>query len=252
MKTAVKASMFEDSDDEDDLFGTAKPKPKPKEKTPEIVKEKTPTPEPVKFGHLNFDPTKMRVGRAPSKRKREKQEMDQSVLLNKATVKKKGRRKRTKKKIKIDDDSEEKTQVSASLFSAVVTVEEKEDLPSTPKQTSKAIKKSMFADLDSEDDIDAMLVRKRNLTTGDWQIGFRESKPIKTRFDGSIQNLRVFNYSLSEDEIASVYAADLSECAFEKNAEIMYLSEVQPNLRLWRQILFEVQCARASQVSVTV
>eukprot|EP01084_Bolivina_argentea_P163722 284780_1 len=62
----------------------------------------------ARFVDLNFDPTKMKVGAAPPRRKREKQEIDQLVILNKATV--------NEKKIKIDDE-EEKSNMSASLLS---------------------------------------------------------------------------------------------------------------------------------------
>eukprot|EP01083_Nonionella_stella_P064892 169600_1 len=92
----------------------------------------------AKFGHLNFDPTKMKVGASPRKRKQETQEMDQSVLLNKATVSKRGRRKRTKKKLKMDDDMEEKSAVSASLFAAQTEQKVDEDPFTTHKQETKA------------------------------------------------------------------------------------------------------------------
>eukprot|EP01084_Bolivina_argentea_P163720 284777_1 len=100
----------------------------------------------------------MKVGAAPPRRKREKQEIDQSMILNKTTIKKKGRRKRTKKKIKIDDDDEEKSNVSASLFAQTNIMEEKEDLPATPKAKPKT-SKSLFDELDDENDIDDILVK---------------------------------------------------------------------------------------------
>eukprot|EP01084_Bolivina_argentea_P196265 336470_1 len=63
-----------------------------------------------------------------------------------------------------------------------------------------------------------------NLSSGaDWDIGFRSSKPIKTRFEGSIQNLRIFNEALCEAEVAALYAADLRECKFLKNKPISYI-----------------------------
>merc|ERR1712176_685907 len=103
----------------------------------------------AKFGHLNLDPRKMKVGAAPPKRKQEKQEMDQSVTLNRATVSKKGRRKRSKKKIKIDDDDAANTNVSTSLFSSAPSIVEE-------KKISEPVKQSVFDD--SGDDIDDVLV----------------------------------------------------------------------------------------------
>merc|ERR1712228_851448 len=61
----------------------------------------------AKFGHLNLDPSKMKVGAAPPQRIRSNQEnrgIDHTVLMNKVTVIKKGRKKRTRKRIYFDDD----------------------------------------------------------------------------------------------------------------------------------------------------
>ena len=66
----------------------------------------------AKFGHINFNPGALKVGAAPPKRQKRKQEIDHSVAINKVTVAKKGRRKRTKKRVIIEDDNEE----SVSLF----------------------------------------------------------------------------------------------------------------------------------------
>jgi len=85
----------------------------------------------------------MKVGAAPPKRKQVSKDIDQSAVLTKATVSKKGRRKRTKRRVQIDDDEEEeKTQtVATSLFSApalgVEADEKRDDDDANAKNVSK-------------------------------------------------------------------------------------------------------------------
>ena len=62
----------------------------------------------------------LKPGQAPPKRKKEKQEIDHSVALNKTTVNKQARRKRTKKKVALIDD-DEPAAASVSLFGAAST-----------------------------------------------------------------------------------------------------------------------------------
>eukprot|EP01084_Bolivina_argentea_P218908 371379_1 len=62
-----------------------------------------------KYAHLNIDPTKLKVGAAhPTKSKpkedKEKEALDHSAALNKATRVKEQRRKRTKKRVQLDDE----------------------------------------------------------------------------------------------------------------------------------------------------
>merc|ERR1712129_581721 len=160
--TEAKTVVFDNKSDDDNVFGSnpkkeTSPKPIAPIK-PETEIKQNPTPKKkhkmsnklaAKFGHLNLDPRKMKVGAAPPKRKQEKQEMYQSVTLNRATVSKKGRRKRSKKKIKIDDDDGANTNVSASLFSSAPSIVEE-------KKISEPVKQSVFDD--SGDDIDDVLV----------------------------------------------------------------------------------------------
>merc|ERR1712129_341677 len=157
----AKSVVFDDKSDDDNVFGSnVKKETTPKPIVPIKETEIKPNPTPkkkhkmsnklaAKFGHLNLDPRKMKVGAAPPKRKQEKQEMDQSVTMNRANVSKKGRRKRSKKKIKIDDDDGANTNVSASLFSSAPSVIEE-------KKVSEPVKQGVFDD--SGDDIDDVLV----------------------------------------------------------------------------------------------
>eukprot|EP00483_Globobulimina_turgida_P007804 UN07819 len=79
-------------------------------KTEKIFKHKMKTKLAAKYGHLNFDPTKMKVDTVAPKQKQQEKlekkeiEIDQSITLNKPIIANKTRRKRTKKRIQIDEN----------------------------------------------------------------------------------------------------------------------------------------------------
>eukprot|EP01084_Bolivina_argentea_P032172 59514_1 len=65
-----------------------------------------------------------------------------------------------------------------------------------------------------------------------WCIGLNRNNVKKTRFDGSISNLRIFKRALDESEIACIYAADLRERKFRKNEKILYLTQGKDNRKI--------------------
>eukprot|EP01084_Bolivina_argentea_P184922 318925_1 len=62
---------------------------------------------------------------------------------------------------------------------------------------------------------------------GDWTVGFNSHCKLDTRFEGTISNVRLFQRSLIEAEIACVYAADSRERQFAESESILYLQKKQ-------------------------
>eukprot|EP01084_Bolivina_argentea_P012022 22534_1 len=62
---------------------------------------------------------------------------------------------------------------------------------------------------------------------GEWTIGFNSHYKSETRFEGSINNVRLLQRSLTLAEIACLYAADMRERTFIKDEEILYCDTKQ-------------------------